>query len=325
VNTLKPCLKSMKNYDLLELFRSQARHIAVYARYLELLGVDPLKVNFPDEIPFLPIRFFKTHKVYNAPGPHTHIFTSSATTGMVPSLHYVDSLGRYGKNVLDIFRFFYGDPSRYTILALLPSYLERPGSSLVYMMQVLMEKSGTGADGFYLSNQEALYHRLLDLAWREKPVWLIGVAFALLDFVKKFTLSHPGLIVVETGGMKGRGTDLSREELHERLQAGFPASPIHSEYGMAELFSQAYACSDDLFFSCPPVMQVMIRNLQDPFSPEPDGSAGGINIIDLANTHSCSFIETEDLGFRIRGGQFQVLGRIPDAERRGCNMLIDIS
>ncbi|HOG24645.1 MAG TPA: acyltransferase [Bacteroidales bacterium] len=315
----------MKNYDLLELFRSQARHIAVYARYLELLGVDPLKVNFPDEIPFLPIRFFKTHKVYNAPGPHTHIFTSSATTGMVPSLHYVDSLGRYGKNVLDIFRFFYGDPSRYTILALLPSYLERPGSSLVYMMQVLMEKSGTGADGFYLSNQEALYHRLLDLAWREKPVWLIGVAFALLDFVKKFTLSHPGLIVVETGGMKGRGTDLSREELHERLQAGFPASPIHSEYGMAELFSQAYACSDDLFFSCPPVMQVMIRNLQDPFSPEPDGSAGGINIIDLANTHSCSFIETEDLGFRIRGGQFQVLGRIPDAERRGCNMLIDIS
>jgi len=315
----------MKNYDLLELFRSQARHIAVYARYLELLGVDPLKVNFPDEIPFLPIRFFKTHKVYNAPGPHTHIFTSSATTGMVPSLHYVDSLGRYGKNVLDIFRFFYGDPSRYTILALLPSYLERPGSSLVYMMQVLMEKSGTGADGFYLSNQEALYHRLLDLAWREKPVWLIGVAFALLDFVKKFTLSHPGLIVVETGGMKDRGTDLSREELHERLQAGFPASPIHSEYGMAELFSQAYACSDDLFFSCPPVMQVMIRNLQDPFSPEPDGSAGGINIIDLANTHSCSFIETEDLGFRIRGGQFQVLGRIPDAERRGCNMLIDIS
>ena len=315
----------MKNYDLLELFRSQARHIAVYARYLELLGVDPLKVNFPDEIPFLPIRFFKTHKVYNAPGPHTHIFTSSATTGMVPSLHYVDSLGRYGKNVLDIFRFFYGDPSRYTILALLPSYLERPGSSLVYMMQVLMEKSGTGADGFYLSNQEALYHRLLDLAWREKPVWLIGVAFALLDFVKKFTLSHPGLIVVETGGMKGRGTDLSREELHERLQAGFPASPIHSEYGMAELFSQAYACSDDLFFSCPPVMQVMIRNLQDPFSPEPDGSAGGINIIDLANTHSCSFIETEDLGVRIRGGPSQALGTPPDAERRGCTMLTDLS
>ncbi|MDD2289066.1 MAG: acyltransferase [Bacteroidales bacterium] len=315
----------MKSYDLLELFRTQARHTAVYARYLELLGVDPLKVNFPDEIPFLPIRLFKTHKIYNAPGPHTHIFTSSATTGMVPSRHYVDSLERYGKNVLDIFRFFYGDPSRYTILALLPSYLERPGSSLVYMMQVLMEKSGTGADGFYLSNQEALYHRLLDLASRGKPVWLIGVAFALLDFVKKFTLRHPGLIVVETGGMKGRGTDLSREELHERLQAGFPASPIHSEYGMAELFSQAYACGDDLFFSCPPVMQVMIRNLQDPFSQEPDGSAGGINIIDLANTHSCSFIETEDLGFRIRGGQFQVLGRIPDAERRGCNMLIDIS
>mgnify|MGYP007112379854 FL=1 len=322
---LKACLKSMKNYEFLELFRYQAKHTAVYARYLELLGVDPLKVNFPADIPFLPIRFFKTHKVYNAPCLHTHIFSSSATTGMVPSRHYVDSLDRYGKNVLDIFRFFYGDPSRYTILALLPSYLERPGSSLVYMMQVLMDKSETGTDGFYLSDQEALYRRLLDLSARGKPVWLIGAAFALLDFVEKFTLPHPGLIVVETGGMKGRGTELTREALHERLRGGFPESPIHSEYGMAELFSQAYACSDGLLFSCPPSMQVMIRNLQDPFSPEPDGSAGGINIIDLANSHSCSFIETEDLGFRIPGGQFQVLGRIPDADRRGCNMLIDIS
>ncbi len=322
---LKPCSSLMKNYDILELFRYQAKHTAIYARYLDLLEINPQKVNSPEEIPFLPIRFFKTHRVYNASCPPEHVFTSSATTGTVPSRHYVDSLDRYGKNVLDIFRFFYGDPSRYTILALLPSYLERPGSSLVYMMQVLMEKSGTGAGGFYLSDQEALYGRLLDLSTQGKPVWLIGAAFALLDFVDKFTLRHPGLIVVETGGMKGRGTELTREALHERLRGGFLDSPIHSEYGMAELFSQAYACSDDLFFSCPPSMRVLIRNLQDPFQMERDGSAGGINIIDLANTHSCSFIETEDLGFRIPGGKFQVLGRIPDAERRGCNMLIDIS
>ncbi|HRW94671.1 MAG TPA: acyltransferase [Bacteroidales bacterium] len=313
----------MKNCDIIETFRYQAQHTDVYARYLNLLGVNPSRVHTPSDIPFLPIRFFKTHYVYNGPQPAPEVFTSSATTGMVPSRHPVDSLERYAKNVLDIFRYFYGDPSQYTILALLPSYLERKGSSLIYMMQVLMEESRGSEEGFYLYNRHALYERLLVLAAANKPVWLLGVSFALLDFVQEFTVNHPGLTVVETGGMKGRGAELTRETLHRRLKEGFPQSPVHSEYGMAELFSQAYSCREDYFFHCPPGMQVKIRNLQDPFMEEPDGHRGGINIIDLANRHSCSFIETEDLGFRLADGRFQVLGRIPDAERRGCNMLID--
>jgi len=313
----------MKDCDIIETFRYQATHTGVYARYLELLGIDPLRVQSPSAIPFLPIRFFKTHNVYNGLNPPMEVFTSSATTGMIPSRHPVDSLERYEKNVLEIFRHFYGDPSQYTVLGLLPSYLERKGSSLVYMMKVLMEHGNTSEDGFYLYNRQALYERLMALAAKNMPVWLLGVSFALLDFAREFTVHHPGLTIVETGGMKGRGTDLTRGELHRQLKQGFPQSPVHSEYGMAELFSQAYSCTEDDFFSCPPVMQVKIRNLQDPFMEEPDGHRGGINIIDLANRHSCSFIETEDLGFRLSDGRFQVLGRIPDAERRGCNMLID--
>ncbi len=313
----------MKECDIIDMFRYQAKHTRVYARYLDLLGVDPGQVHSASAIPFLPIRFFKTHYVYNGRKPAREVFTSSATTGMVPSRHPVDSMERYAKNVLEIFRYFYGDPSQFTILTLLPSYLERQGSSLVYMMQVLMEQSNTSEDGFYLYNRQALYERLLLLAADNKPVWLLGVSFALLDFAKEFTVSHSGLIVVETGGMKGRGTELTRQTLHRHLKEGFPRSPVHSEYGMAELFSQAYSCGEDLFFRCPPGMQVKIRNLQDPFTEETAGRRGGINIIDLANRHSCSFIETEDLGFRLSDGRFQVLGRIPDAERRGCNMLID--
>ncbi len=313
----------MKDCDIIDTFRYQAKNTQVYARYLDLLGIDPLQVKSPSVIPFLPIRFFKTHDVYNGLKPAREVFTSSATTGMIPSRHPVDRLERYAKNVLEIFRYFYGDPSQYAILALLPSYLERKGSSLVYMMQVLMDQTNTSKDGFYLYNRQALYERLLALAAENKPVWLLGVSFALLDFAREFTVTHPGLTVVETGGMKGRGTEFTRQVLHRRLKEGFPQSPLHSEYGMAELFSQAYSCGEDYFFRCPPGMQVKIRNLQDPFMEEPDGYRGGINIIDLANRHSCSFIETEDLGFRLSDGRFQVLGRIPNAERRGCNMLID--
>jgi len=314
----------MKASDILEVFRFQAQHTAVYARYLELLGVDPLQITSPEFIPFLPIRFFKSHTVYNGSRPPEHVFTSSATTGMTPSHHPVDSLERYGQGVLDTFRLFYGNPSAYTILALLPSYMERPGSSLVYMMQVLMKKSSGKADGFYLHNKEDLYRHLQTLAAKGKPVWLLGAAFALLDFAETYTVTHPGLTVVETGGMKGKGVELSRETLHLRLKSGFPSSPIHSEYSMAELFSQAYACEEDLYFRCPPSMQVFIRDLQDPFRYLKDGIRGGINITDLENRHSCSFIETEDLGLRLPDGRFQVLGRIPAAELRGCNMLIDL-
>lgn len=313
----------MKASDIITLFRHQAIHTAVYARYLELLETDPLQIAVPRQIPFLPIRFFKSHTVYNAPTPPESVFTSSATTGMTPSRHPVDSLARYKENSIGIFRQFYGDPEQYTILALLPSYLERPGSSLVTMMQALMEESGGRAEGFYLHNHKELYLRLQDLAREGRRVWLLGAAFALLDFAEAHKITHPDLIVVETGGMKGRGEELSREELHRRLKKGFPLSSIHSEYGMAELFSQAYACQEDGFFQCPPTMQVYIRDLQDPFAYLEDGLRGGVNIIDLANSHSCAFLETEDLGFRLPDGRFQILGRIPAAERRGCNMLID--
>ena len=216
----------MKASDILEVFRFQAQHTAVYARYLELLGVDPLQITSPEFIPFLPIRFFKSHTVYNGSRPPEHVFTSSATTGMAPSHHPVDSLERYGQGVLDTFRLFYGNPSAYTILALLPSYMERPGSSLVYMMQVLMKKSSGKADGFYLHNKEDLYRHLQTLAAKGKPVWLLGAAFALLDFAETYTVTHPGLTVVETGGMKGKGVELSRETLHLRLKSGFPSAPF---------------------------------------------------------------------------------------------------
>ena len=313
----------MKASDILEVFRFQAQHTAVYARYLELLGVDPLQITSPEFIPFLPIRFFKSHTVYNGSRPPEHVFTSSATTGMAPSHHPVDSLERYGQGVLDTFRLFYGNPSAYTILALLPSYMERPGSSLVYMMQVLMKKVA-GKQTVLPAQQGRFIPAFANSGCQRKARLVTGSCICLLDFAETYTVTHPGLTVVETGGMKGKGVELSRETLHLRLKSGFPSSPIHSEYSMAELFSQAYACEEDLYFRCPPSMQVFIRDLQDPFRYLKDGIRGGINITDLENRHSCSFIETEDLGLRLPDGRFQVLGRIPAAELRGCNMLIDL-
>lgn len=306
----------------LELFRYQSVHTPVYARYINLLGVDPLAVKNVDAIPFLPIRFFKSHDVYAGTAPAECVFTSSATTGMVPSRHPVASLVKYRKSLLGTFRQFYGDPAQYVILALLPSYLERSGSSLVYMVQTLMEESGHPLNGYYLYNHDQLESTLAQCAQAHAKVWLIGVSFALIDFAQSHRCDYSEITVVETGGMKGRGQDLSRDALHACLQSAFPKGVIHSEYGMAELLSQAYCTSNDFFFACPPQLQVRIRDLQDPFTFLPDGIRGGINIIDLANVDSCAFIETQDLGVRRTDGHFQVLGRIPHSERRGCNMLI---
>lgn len=307
----------------LELFHYQATHILPYREYLRYLGIDAKTVTHVQDIPYLPVRFFKTHVLYDHTTPAERIFTSSATTGMTPSRHYVAQLKAYRENCLSIFRQFYGAPSDYVILALLPSYLEREGSSLVYMVQAFMEESGHPQNGYYLYDRQHLYETLVACARTHQKTWLIGVSFALLDLAQEVSLSFPKLTVVETGGMKGRGVELRREELHSRLAQSFPASPIHSEYGMAELLSQAYACHGDAYFTPPPQMIVSIRNLNDPFSYEPDGTRGGINIMDLANVHSCAFLETEDLGVRTEDGRFQVLGRIPHAERRGCNMLIE--
>lgn len=305
----------------LETFRFQAQQCKIYRSYIELLGIAPASVNEIQAIPFLPVELFKTHTVYGGSQPPQHVFTSSATSGMQPAQHHVASLNLYEEGFSNCFRQFFGPPEQYTILALLPTYLERSGSSLVYMVNRLMEQSNAPDNGFYLYNHQELFERLCTLRTRQSPVILFGVAFALLDFIQNYSLSFPNLHVVETGGMKGRGIELSRNNLHQRLRQGFGSNHIHSEYGMAELLSQAYAIEGERF-TTPPEMQVLIRDLHDPFYLLPCGQKGGVNIIDLANRYSCSFIETQDLGILHPDHSFEILGRIPFSDLRGCNLLL---
>lgn len=324
------CSPSEFNTLTLELFRRQAAGCSIYREYLELIGCNPSEVNSIEEIPFLPIRFFKSKKVVTTPpitaaksGKREEIlFTSSSTTGMLPSKHYVADVEIYRRSFTEGFRLFYGAPRQYAILSLLPSYLEREGSSLIYMADHLMKLTGNEASGFYLYNYGELAERLKMVKEQGQKCILIGVTFALLDFVKEYGMEFPELIIVETGGMKGRGKEISRNELHKILCNGFGVKRIHSEYGMAELLSQAYSKGEGLFFT-PPWMKILIRSLSDPFIyTNKEKITGGINIIDLANLNSCSFIETEDMG-RLADGGFEVLGRIKETERRGCNMLIE--
>lgn len=337
------------NSFALETFHFQAQHCEVYRSYIALLGKDPKEVTSVREIPFLPIELFKTHTVYCGAQPPQHLFTSSATSGMTPSKHHIADLSLYEESLSRTFRLFFDPPERYTLLALLPSYLERQGSSLVYMVDCLMKQSGAPDNGFYLHNHEELYRQLLKLQDEEvrrtqvRRTLLIGVAFALLDFVEKYRLDFPNLEVVETGGMKGRGKELTRTELHQKLSQGLGTAHIFSEYGMAELLSQAYAKGGNLF-TLPPWMAVYIRDLHDPFRLLPAGQKGGINIIDLANRYSCSFIETQDMGTlhhpylsdyqaadirdcQATGHQdhqtFEFIGRIPHSDLRGCNLLME--
>ncbi len=328
----------------LEIFRFQAEHCEPYKRYLSLLGTDIGKILDITQIPFFPIQFFKTENVIcdRCTAQNTNakkvlpqkIFTSSATTGMTPSRHPVADLSLYERSFSEGFRLQYGTPSDYAILALLPSYLEREGSSLVYMTENLMKQSANEHNGYYLYNHAELYDMLCRLKTDGQKTILIGVSFALLDFVSWLKLDSalkmefPDLIVVETGGMKGRGEELSREELHSRLKEGFGVDKIHSEYGMAELLSQAWSKGDGLFFT-PPWMKILIRDLNNPFRLLSNGEIagnnikrGGINIIDLANIYSCSFIETEDMGMNYSDGSFKIFGRIRNSELRGCNLLI---
>ena len=253
------------------------------------------------------------------------IFYSSSTTGQTPSRHCVLDISLYEKSFLGGFRQFYGKPEDYVILALLPSYLEREGSSLVYMADRLIKESGRPESGYYLYDHDRLFSTLTELRQRGQKTLLLGVAFGLLDFTEKYSLEGPNapwLTVMETGGMKGRREELSREELHRRLTEGFGLQAIHSEYGMCELLSQAYSKGDGVFRT-PDSMRVVIRDINDPFRDAAPGERGIINIIDLANRNSCSFIETEDVGRAWPDGSFTVEGRLKGAERRGCNMLIE--
>lgn len=314
----------------IDTFNFQYNYNPVYRHYVDLLGVRREDVSSIEKIPFLPIRLFKSQRIISSADPAVEvqkIFTSSATTGMVPSKHFVTDLSLYRESFLRGFREFYGDPSEWVILALLPSYLEREGSSLVFMADELIKASGKKESGFFLYNHEELYKIMADLRSNGRKVLLLGVTFALLDAAAKFSLpqsSSDSLVVMETGGMKGRGEELSREEVHRRMKASFGVAAIHSEYGMCELLSQAYSSGEGRFTS-PRWMRVVLRDFIDSskIAAAGDNIRGGINVIDLANIYSCSFIETEDMGTLFVDGSFSVDGRLGKSERRGCNMLLE--
>jgi hypothetical protein len=309
------------NEVALEIFQYQALHCKVYRDFIVGLRIDPANIKVIDEVPFLPIAFFKTHEVVSTTDPIQVTFTSSGTTGITTSSHYVTDVSWYEESFRDAFGLFYGEIKNYTILALLPSYLEREGSSLIYMANDLIKQSNNPESGFYLYNHDELAIQLKKQQQAKKPTLLIGVTFALLDFIEQHSINFPELIVMETGGMKGRRKEMIREELHDSLYKGFGVNAVHSEYGMTELLSQAYSKGEGIF-NCPPWMRIITRDTNDPMSVITDGKAGGINVIDLANINSCSFIATQDLGKVQPNGSFEVLGRFDNADIRGCNLLI---
>lgn len=305
----------------LELFRFQAEHVPVYKNFISALGITPSSIQTLKEIPFFPIRFFKEHIVLAKDKPEEILFLSSGTTDAIPSKHYVHKKSLYQKSFLKGFHLFYGPPSDYCILALLPSYQEREGSSLIYMVNELIKLSNHPKSGYFLSNFTELKETIITVGNSGQKILLIGVTHALLDFAERFSFDMGNTIVMETGGMKGRRKELLREELHTSLCDAFGLTEIHSEYGMTELLSQAYSTGKGLF-KCPPWMKVMIREINDPFSIAEQGKTGGINIIDLANIYSCAFITTQDLGCQHTDTSFEVLGRFDYSDVRGCNLLI---
>lgn len=302
--------------EALRLFRQQAVHCAPYAEYIRLLGVNPDEVHCVDDIPMMPIELFKSHKIYCADTEPQVVFTSSATTGMVQSRHYVADLALYERAFSEAFRLFYGDVRECSIYALLPSYLEREGSSLVYMAERLIAESGGG--GFYLNDYEKLLH---DMSRDDNPKILLGVTYALLDLAENYAPKLENTVVMETGGMKGRRKELPKSELHKILCSAFGVERIHSEYGMAELMSQAYSFGDGLFRT-PRWMRVLVRDVNNPFARMAAGRRGGLDIVDLANRHSCAFLATQDMGIRYDDGSFRIEGRIAQSDIRGCNLLV---
>lgn len=306
----------------LEIFRYQAVSNKIYQKYLNIIKIEPLAINKPENIPFLPIELFKSHKIITGNVSPEIKFESSGTTATSKSKHYVMDLELYISSFTKCFNLFYGPPEKYCILALLPSYLERKNSSLVYMVNRLIQMSNHESSGFYLNNLSELRDTLKKLESKEQPVILFGVSFALVRLAEKFPLHLKHTIIIETGGMKGRQEEITREELHGLLKEAFQVSEIHSEYGMTELLSQAYSQGQGLF-QTPPWMKVMIRDTYDPYTYVPAGRSGGINIIDLVNIHSCSFVATQDIGKLNSSGSFEVLGRFDNSDIRGCNLMLE--
>lgn len=304
----------------LEVFKFQFENNRVYRSYCDLLYKHPSDINDISDIPFLPISFFKTHKVISSEATPEILFSSSGTTGAVTSKHFVTDLDIYKSSFQKAFQYFYGDIDDYIILALLPSYLEREGSSLIYMADDFIKNSRHSESGFYLNQFDVLSEKLKALDTSGKKVLLLGVSFALLDLAERYKLSLQNTIVIETGGMKGRRKELIRNELHTILTNAFSVSEIHSEYGMTELLSQAYSKGNGIF-KCPPWMKVLSRDPEDALSIV-EGQTGGINVIDLANVNSCSFIATQDLGKVYDDGSFEIIGRFDNSDIRGCNLMI---
>jgi len=304
-------------------FQHQAQHNAVYAAYLHFLKCAPAKVQSVDQIPFLPIETFKSHRVVTGAFEAEVVFTSSGTTADQAAQHHVRSVAHYREAYQRGFEQFYQQPSDWCIFALLPNYLEREGSSLVLMVDDLIAQSRLNCSdaGFFLYNHAALHAQLQAALATERKVLLLGVTYALLDFAEAFPCNLQGAVVMETGGMKGRRREMIRSEVHDLLATAFQVEHIHSEYGMTELMSQAYSAGEGKFFA-PPWMRVSVRDTDDPLSPAPHGKTGRLCVIDLANIDSCAFLATSDLGRTYADGSFEVLGRFDQAEVRGCNLMI---
>lgn len=305
----------------LRIFKFQYGNNTIYHSFCEYLKVKPESVNSLDQIPFLPIEFFKSKNVISNDNEAEITFTSSGTTGNETSKHLVTDLSLYEDSYLQAFKHFYGNIEDYCVLALLPSYLERTGSSLIYMVEDLIRKSNHPKSGFFLNEYEQLHQLLLELQKTETRILIIGVSFALLEFTEQYQLSLQNTIVMETGGMKGRRKEIVRQELHQLLSAGFGVTEIHSEYGMTELLSQAYSKGNGVF-DCPAWMKILVRDTEDPLSYLKTSKSGGINVIDLANINSCSFIATQDLGKINEDGTFEIIGRFDNSDIRGCNLMV---
>ena len=316
-------ISSQKQFEkmALKVFRFQYENNLIYQEFCDFLKTNVQRVKSLEQIPFLPIQFFKSQKVVSNKNSIQETFTSSGTTGLMTSKHFVTDISLYEESYRKGFSQFYGNIEDYVVLALLPSYLEREGSSLIYMVEDLIQMTNNTESGFYLHNHEELIEKLVKLDNGGQNVILIGVTYALLDLIEKQTFNLKNTIIMETGGMKGKRKEMIRKELHSQLCDGFGVYAIHSEYGMTELLSQAYSLGNGVF-ECPSWMQILVRDTEDALTFVKEGKTGGINVIDLANVNSCSFIATQDLGKKNPNTTFEVLGRFDNSDIRGCNLMV---
>lgn len=306
----------------LRLFRFQAEYNPVYGDYIHYLGVHPETVKTVEAIPFLPMSFFKNHLIQTGSWEPETTFTSSGTTGLATSAHRIADIGFYISHAEKCFTHFFGPLNGYHIFALMPSYLERQGSSLIAMLESFVKKTDSPYSGFYLYDYEKLAHDLTQAKKDNRKIILWGVSFALLDFAEKFSIDLSDSIILETGGMKGRRKEITRHDLHKQLKKHFNVAQVYSEYGMTELLSQAYTKGGDLFYSSP-WMKIVVRETTDPLAKGLISQTGGLNVIDFANFYSISFIETEDAGKIHPDGGFEVLGRLDNSDVRGCNLMVE--